>query len=39
MVDRISPTIAWRAAPSARTICSRQNAAASTGTKTSITLT
>ena len=38
-VEAMSPIITWRAAPSARTSCSRQNAAASTGTKASITAT
>ena len=38
-VEAMSPTITWRAAPSARTSCSRQNAAASTGTKASMTAT
>ena len=36
-VEAMSPIITWRAAPSARTSCSRQNAAASTGTKASMT--
>src|SRR5690349_18658983 len=37
--DKMSPFMACRAAPSARTICSRQKAAANTGTNANITAT